>query len=145
MRTKHLLSESSSLFSQFQPLRAAHPTYGLFILNRPGMHDYIHPNHPEGEVKTAEGEYLMYRSYPGFITKHLNLAKSVSKSLTESWMDSRRHPPSANDPLTDWHYLLNQKLGQGSARHRHALVFGLRTLKNTNRSRIPWSSEYSLG
>jgi len=71
------------------------------------MHDYIHPIHPEDEVQ-AEGEYLMYRSYPEFTAKRLAMARSASISFTESYTDTYRRPPSANDPLTNWRYLLNQ-------------------------------------
>ena len=55
----------------------------------------------------------MYRSYPEFTAKRLNMAKSAPKSLTESYTDTRRRPPSANDPLTNWRYLLNQEPGKG--------------------------------
>lgn len=72
------------------------------------MNDYIHPIHPEDEIQ-AEGEYLMYRSYPEFTAKRLAMAKSAPPALTESWTDARRRAPSANDPLTNWRYLLNQK------------------------------------
>ena len=41
------------------------------------------------------------------------MAKSAPKSLTESWTDTYRRPPSANDPLTKWRYLLNQKPDKG--------------------------------
>ncbi|KAH9000927.1 Dcp1-like decapping family-domain-containing protein [Lactarius hatsudake] len=97
--------------------RAAYPPYGLFILNRAGMNDYIHPIHPEDEIQ-AEGEYLMYRSYPEFTAKRIAMAKSAPPALTESWTDARRRAPSANDPLTNWRYLLNQKPDKG----RHETV-----------------------
>ncbi|KAI9462791.1 Dcp1-like decapping family-domain-containing protein [Lactarius psammicola] len=97
--------------------RAAYPPYGLFILNRAGMNDYIHPIHPEDEIQ-AEGEYLMYRSYPEFTAKRLAMAKSAPPALTESWTDARRRAPSASDPLTNWRYLLNQKPDKG----RHETV-----------------------
>ncbi|KAI0305213.1 Dcp1-like decapping family-domain-containing protein [Multifurca ochricompacta] len=97
--------------------RAAYPPYGLFILNRAGMNDYIHPIHPEDELQ-AEGEYLMYRSYPEFTAKRLALAKSAPPALTESWTDARRRTPSTNDPLTNWRYLLNEKPDKG----RHETV-----------------------
>lgn len=99
--------------------RAAYPPYGLFILNRAGMNDYIHPIHPEDEVQ-AEGEYLMYRSYPEFTAKRLAMAKSAPPSLTESWTDARRRVPSADDPLTNWRYLLNQKPDKG---HPETVMF----------------------
>ena len=92
--------------------RAAYPPYGLFILNRAGMHDYIHSIHPEDEVQ-SEGEYLMYRSYPEFTAKRLAMAKSAPATLTESWTDSHRREPSPSDPLTNWRYLLNQKPDKG--------------------------------
>ncbi|KAH8984903.1 Dcp1-like decapping family-domain-containing protein [Lactarius akahatsu] len=99
--------------------RAAYPPYGLFILNRAGMNDYIHPIHPEDEIQ-AEGEYLMYRSYPEFTAKRLAMAKSAPPALTESWTDARRRAPSANDPLTNWRYLLNQKPDKG---HHETVMF----------------------
>ena len=71
------------------------------------MNDYIHPIYPEDEIQ-AEGEYLMYRSYPEFTSRRLAMAKSAPTALTESWTDARRRAPSANDPLTNWRYLLNQ-------------------------------------
>ncbi|KAI9444146.1 Dcp1-like decapping family-domain-containing protein [Lactarius indigo] len=92
--------------------RAAYPPYGLFILNRAGMNDYIHPIHPEDEIQ-AEGEYLMYRSYPEFTAKRLAMAKSAPPALTESWTDARRRAPSANDPLTNWRYLLDEEPDKG--------------------------------
>lgn len=92
--------------------RAAYPPYGLFILNRAGMHDYIHFIHPEDEIQ-PEGEYLMYRSYPEFTAKRLAMAKSAHPMLTESWTDSHRRAPSPSDPLTNWRYLLNQKPDKG--------------------------------
>ena len=76
------------------------------------MNDYIHPIHPEDEIQ-AEGEYLMYRSYPEFTAKRLAMAKSAPPALTESWTDARRREPSANDPLTNWRYLLNQVPDKG--------------------------------
>ena len=92
--------------------RTAYPPYGLFILNRAGMHDYIHSIHPEDEIQ-PEGEYLMYRSYPEFTAKRLSMAKSAPAMLTESWTDSHRREPSPSDPLTNWRYLLNQKPEKG--------------------------------
>ncbi|KAI0263109.1 Dcp1-like decapping family-domain-containing protein [Gloeopeniophorella convolvens] len=92
--------------------RSAYPPYGLFILNRAGMHDYIHLIYPEDEIQ-PEGEYLMYRSYPEFTAKRLVMAKSAPPSLTESWNDARRRTPTANDPLTNWRFLLNQKEDKG--------------------------------
>lgn len=92
--------------------RAAYPPYGLFILNRAGMHDYTHFIHPEDEIQ-PEGEYLMYRSYPEFTAKRLAMAKSAPATLTESWTDAHRRAPSASDPLTNWRYLLNQKPDKG--------------------------------
>jgi hypothetical protein len=76
------------------------------------MHDYIHPIHPEDEIQPAEGEYLMYRSYPEFTAKRLAMAKSARTPI-ESWTTSHHRAPSANDPLTNWRYLLNQKPDKG--------------------------------
>ncbi|KAI0291020.1 Dcp1-like decapping family-domain-containing protein [Russula brevipes] len=93
--------------------RAAYPSYGLFILNRAGMHDYIHFIHPEDEIQ-AEGEYLMYRSYPEFTAKRLAMANSPPTVPIDSWTDAHRRAPSAGDPLTNWRYLLNQKPDKGA-------------------------------
>lgn len=54
----------------------------------------------------------MYRSYPEFTAKRLAMAKSA-RTLTESWTTSHRRAASANDPLTNWRYLLNQKPDKG--------------------------------
>jgi len=58
-------------------------------LNRAGMHDYIHPIHPEDEIRAAEGAYLMHRSYPEFTAKRFPLAKSAPKSRL-TWHPKRR-------------------------------------------------------
>jgi hypothetical protein len=97
---------------EYYLFRAAYPPYGLFILNRAGMHDYTHFIHPEDEIQ-PEGEYLMYRSYPEFTAKRLAMAKSAPATLTESWTDTHRRAPSASDPLTNWRYLLNQRPDKG--------------------------------
>ena len=55
----------------------------------------------------------MYRSYPEFTAKRLAMAKSPPKSLTESYTDTCRRAPSADDPLTNWRYLLNEEPGKG--------------------------------
>jgi len=89
VRTEDLLSELSSLCSQFQFPSTAYRPYGLFILNRAGMHDYIHPIHREDEIRAAEGEHLMHRSYPEFTAKRLALAKSAPKSRL-TWDPKRR-------------------------------------------------------
>jgi len=99
--------------SQLQRFRAAYPPYGLFILNRAGMQDYIHQIHPEDEIQ-PQREYLMYLSYPEFTAKRLAMAKSASVSLTASWTDAHHRAPSANDPLTNWRYLLDQKPDKGA-------------------------------
>ena len=115
--------------------------YGLFILNRSVMHDYIHPIYPEDAVQAAEGEYLVYRSFLEFTAKRLKMAKSAptGKSLTESWTDSCRRPTSANDPLINWRYL-----NQLPDKRPSCSGFWAPTLNNTNRCRIPWRGEYSL-
>ena len=99
--------------SQLQRFRASYPPYGLFILNRAGMHDYIHPIHPEDEIQAAEGEYLMYRSYPEFTAKRLAMAKSAPRLPIDNWTDAQHRAPSANDPLTNWRYLLDRKSDKG--------------------------------
>ncbi|KAH9059567.1 hypothetical protein EDB87DRAFT_766686 [Lactarius vividus] len=55
---------------------------------------------------------------PNSPAKRLAMAKSAPPALTESWTDARRRAPSANDPLTNWRYLLNQKPDKG----RHETV-----------------------
>jgi hypothetical protein len=78
------------------------------------MHDYIHSIYPEDEIQAEGGEYVMYRSYPEFTAKRLAMAKSAHPTLTQSWTDARNRTPSANDPLTNWRYLLDQKPDKGS-------------------------------
>jgi len=56
----------------------------------------------------------MYLSYPEFTAKRLAMAKSASVSLTASWTDAHHRAPSANDPLTNWRYLLDQKPDKGA-------------------------------
>ena len=99
--------------SQLQYFRTSYPPYGLFILNRAGMHDYIHAIHPEDEIQAAEGEYLMYRSYPEFTAKRLAMAKSAPRMRIDNWTDAQHRAPSANDPLTNWRYLLDEKSEKG--------------------------------
>jgi hypothetical protein len=55
----------------------------------------------------------MYRSYPEFTAKRLAMAKLALATLTKSWTDFHRQVPSASNPLTNWHYLLNQKSDKG--------------------------------
>ena len=71
------------------------------------------PIHPEDEILASEGEHLVYRSYPEFTAKRLNMAKAAIKSLIESWTSAYRRPPFANDLLTNWRYLLIQKPDEG--------------------------------
>jgi hypothetical protein len=78
------------------------------------MHDYIHAIHPEDEIQAAEGEYLMYRSYPEFTAKRLAMAKSAPRMLIDSWTDAQRRAPSANDLLTNRRYLLDEKSDKGA-------------------------------
>jgi len=55
----------------------------------------------------------MYHSYPEYTAKRPAIAKLAPKSLTESYTDTCHRAPSANDPLTNWRYLLNQKQDKG--------------------------------
>ena len=77
------------------------------------MQHHIHPINPKDEIQAAEGEYLIYRSYPEFIAMRLAMAKSALKSLTESWTDAHRRLSSANDAPTDWCHLLSQEPDKG--------------------------------
>lgn len=56
----------------------------------------------------------MYRSYPEFTAKRLAMAKLAHPTFTESWTNACRRTPSANDPLTNWRYLLNQNPEKGT-------------------------------
>jgi hypothetical protein len=77
------------------------------------MHDCIHAIHPEDEIQAAEGEYLMHRSYPEFTAKRLAMAKLVPRMPIDGWTDGQRRAPSANDPLTNWQYQLDEKSDKG--------------------------------
>lgn len=50
--------------------RDSYPPYGLYILNRVGMDDYIQRLYPEDGIG-AHGSYLMMRHYPDFTTRRL--------------------------------------------------------------------------
>jgi hypothetical protein len=98
------------------------------------MHDYIHAIHPEDEIQAAEGEYLMYRSYPEFTAKRLAMTKSTPRMAIDSWTDAQRWAPSANDPLTNWRYLLDEKSDKGP--HETVMSwFWAPTLNSANRCR----------
>ena len=52
----------------------SYPPYGLYILNRVGMDDYIQRLYPEDGI-SAHGSYLMIRHYPDFTTRRLAEAR----------------------------------------------------------------------
>lgn len=58
--------------SMFLRRRQTYPTYGFFILNRMGTEDYIRPIYPEDDMDIV-GQYVMYRFYPDFTRKRLEL------------------------------------------------------------------------
>ena len=109
MHTKDPLFGSSSLCSQFQSLRSAYLHYGLYLLNRVGMHDDSRSIYPENEIQAAGRECLMYRSYLEFTSNRLAMTKSAPKSLTKNQMGAHQCQPSANNSLTNWRYLTDQK------------------------------------
>ncbi|KAG2144135.1 uncharacterized protein EDB93DRAFT_1321646 [Suillus bovinus] len=60
--------------SMFLYERDSYPPYGLYILNRVGMDDYIQRLYPEDGIG-AHGSYLMMRHYPDFTTRRLAEAR----------------------------------------------------------------------
>ncbi|KAH9940681.1 hypothetical protein B0H21DRAFT_780296 [Amylocystis lapponica] len=56
----------------FENTRQTYPPYGFFILNRMGTDDYIRPIHPEDDMEIV-GDYVMYRFYPEFTQKRVQL------------------------------------------------------------------------
>lgn len=50
--------------------RSSYPPYGLYILNRVGMDDYIQPIHPEDSMQGHE-KYLLMRVYPAWTAARL--------------------------------------------------------------------------
>ncbi|OCH85067.1 hypothetical protein OBBRIDRAFT_815231 [Obba rivulosa] len=58
--------------SMFLFERKTYPPYGLFILNRTATDDYIQFIHPEDDIEIM-GDYLMYRYYPDFTRRRLEL------------------------------------------------------------------------
>jgi len=134
----------SRVYLQFRSLRTASPPYSLFVLNRAGMHDYIPPIHPEDEILASEGEHLMYRSYPEFTAERLDMAKSATKSLIESWTDAHRRPPFANDLLTNG-ATCSFKSRTGVRTRPSCSSPWAPTTNSTDRCWIPCSGEYSAG
>ncbi|OAX40449.1 hypothetical protein K503DRAFT_714509 [Rhizopogon vinicolor AM-OR11-026] len=61
--------------SMFLYERDSYPPYGLYILNRVGMDDYIQRLYPEDGIST-HGSYLMIRHYPNFTTHRLEEARA---------------------------------------------------------------------
>ena len=55
--------------------RDSYPPYGLYILNRVGMDDYIQRLYPEDGIG-AHGSYLMMRHYPDFTARRLAEARA---------------------------------------------------------------------
>jgi len=55
--------------------RESYPPYGLYILNRVGMDDYIQRLYPEDGI-SAHGSYLMMRHYPDFTARRLAEARA---------------------------------------------------------------------
>ena len=106
---KDPLFDLSSLCSQFQSLRSVYLHYGLYILNCIGMHDNSCSIYPKNEIQVAGREYLMYCSYLKFTSNCLAMTKSAPKSLTKNQMGAHQCQPSANNSLTNWCHLTNQK------------------------------------
>ncbi|KAK7046869.1 hypothetical protein R3P38DRAFT_2607968 [Favolaschia claudopus] len=65
--------------SMFLYERDSYPPYGLYILNRMGMDDYIQRLYPE-DIAGIHGTYCMIRSYPDFTNRRIS---SVLSSHTE--------------------------------------------------------------
>ncbi|KAF8434868.1 hypothetical protein L210DRAFT_972064 [Boletus edulis BED1] len=61
--------------SMFLYERDSYPPYGLYIMNRVGMEDYIQRLYPEDSVG-VHGSYLMMRHYPDFTARRLAEARS---------------------------------------------------------------------
>ncbi|KAF9226414.1 hypothetical protein BS17DRAFT_815258 [Gyrodon lividus] len=61
--------------SMFLYERDSYPPYGLYIMNRVGMDDYIQRLYPEDSVG-VHGSYLMMRHYPDFTARRLTEARS---------------------------------------------------------------------
>ncbi|KAG2363966.1 hypothetical protein BDR07DRAFT_1402913 [Suillus spraguei] len=61
--------------SMFLYERDSYPPYGLYILNRVGMDDYIQRLYPEDGIG-AHGSYLMMRHYPDFTARRLAEARA---------------------------------------------------------------------
>ena len=86
-----VLSESSSLCSQLQSLRAAYPLYGLFILNHAGMQDYF----PARLISTLHWLVLSLSS--------LDVPSPVFTSTASPWPTGNSEQPNdehehENDP-----------------------------------------------
>lgn len=57
------------------PASDSYPPYGLYIMNRVGMEDYIQRLYPEDSVG-IHGSYLMMRHYPDFTAHRLAEARA---------------------------------------------------------------------
>ena len=60
---------------------------------------------------------------------------------TESQTAAHRHPPFANDPLTNWRYQLNQKADKSRAGRTTVMFWFLGS--DSNHYRVPLRGEYS--
>lgn len=125
----------------FWSLSNAYPPYGLYILNRMGMDDYVLYIYPEDDIE-ARGEYLMYRCYPDFTAKRLAMARptysfpsketdsvhTLSSSISATpalspqqqsitspndFADARGREPSSTDIVTNWKLLLADSKEKG--------------------------------
>lgn len=56
--------------------RDSYPPYGLYIMNRVGMEDYVQSLYPEDELAHS-GNYLIIRSYPDFLDNRLARIKAA--------------------------------------------------------------------
>jgi hypothetical protein len=45
--------------------RDIEPRYGFYVLNRSGMHDYVHPIYPWDDIQRSK-PYLLFCSYPDY-------------------------------------------------------------------------------
>ncbi|KAH7882466.1 hypothetical protein F5I97DRAFT_370510 [Phlebopus sp. FC_14] len=61
--------------SMFLYERDSYPPYGIYIMNRVGMEDYIQRLYPEDSIG-AHGSYLMMRQYPDFTARRLSEVRS---------------------------------------------------------------------
>ncbi|KAG1762848.1 hypothetical protein EDD22DRAFT_1050486 [Suillus occidentalis] len=77
--------------SMFLYERDSYPPYGLYILNRVGMDDYIQRLYPEDGI-SAHGSYLMMRHYPDFTARRLAEARDKLPLSKQEGPDSKFAP-----------------------------------------------------